>query len=211
MARYGRERALELRPLDVLAKRRSPMNTTRYFSALMVGILVLSTLLFAGYVHAQGEPIDEVHKKALKEGGVLNCYCSIAQINAEKFFPIFEKRFPGIRINHVDATADKLVARAVTEARGGKTLGDVFNTNLENVGQMHDQGLLLEKLPPEEAEYPKGLKGTFRSEARGGKTLGDVFNTNLENVGQMHDQGLLLEKLPPEEAEYPQGLKGTYW
>ncbi|MEK6562110.1 MAG: hypothetical protein AABZ59_02920, partial [Candidatus Binatota bacterium] len=75
------------------------MYATRYFFALMVGAVVLSTLLFAGYVHAQSEPIDEVHKKALKEGGVLNCYCSLAQINAEKIFPVFEKRFPGIKIN----------------------------------------------------------------------------------------------------------------
>ena len=41
------------------------MYATRYFSALRVGALVLSTLLFAGYVHAQGEPIDEVYQKAL--------------------------------------------------------------------------------------------------------------------------------------------------
>jgi len=137
------------------------MKNTKRISGAVFGGLIVGYFLFLSYSPAASETIDEVYQKALKEEGVLNCYCSIAQINAEKFFPIFEKRFPGIRINHVDATADKLVARAVTEARGGKTLGDVFNTNLENVGQMHDQGLLLEKLPPEEAEYPKGLKGTY--------------------------------------------------
>jgi iron(III) transport system substrate-binding protein len=135
-------------------------NTKRISGAVFWGLIV-GYFLFFSYSPAASETIDEVYKKALKEEGVLNCYCSIAQINAEKFFPIFERRFPGIKINQVDATADKLVARAVTEARGGKTLGDVFNTNLENVGQMHDQGLLLEKLPPEEAEYPEGLKGTY--------------------------------------------------
>jgi len=135
-------------------------NTKRISRAVFWGLIVCC-FLFLSSSFAVSETIDEVYKKALKEEGVLNCYCSIAQINAEKFFPIFERRFPGIKINQVDATADKLVARAVTEARGGKTLGDVFNTNLENVGQMHDQGLLLEKLPPEEAEYPEGLKGTY--------------------------------------------------
>ncbi|MEK7379043.1 MAG: extracellular solute-binding protein [Candidatus Binatota bacterium] len=137
------------------------MNATRYFSALMVGAVVLSTLLFAGYVHAQGEPIDEVHKKALKEGGVLNCYCSLAQINAEKIFPVFEKRFPGIKINHVDATADKLAARAITEARGGRVIADVLEGGLENIVRVHDQALLLEKLPPEAADYPANLKGSY--------------------------------------------------
>ncbi|MEK7335778.1 MAG: extracellular solute-binding protein, partial [Candidatus Binatota bacterium] len=129
--------------------------------ALMVGAVVLSTLLFAGYVHAQSEPIDEVHKKALKEGGVLNCYCSLAQINAEKIFPVFEKRFPGIKINHVDATADKLAARAITEARGGRVIADVLEGGLENIVRVHDQALLLEKLPPEAADYPANLKGSY--------------------------------------------------
>jgi len=137
------------------------MYATRYFFALMVGILVLSTLLFAGYVHAQSEPIDEVYKKALKEGGVLNCYCSLAQINAEKIYPVFEKRFPGIRINHVDATADKLAARAITEARGGRVIADVLEGGLENIVQVYEQGLLSEKPLPEAAEYPDNLKGSY--------------------------------------------------
>jgi iron(III) transport system substrate-binding protein len=49
----------------------------------------------------------------------------------------------------------------VTEARGGKTLADVIQVPLENVGQVHDQGLLLETKLPESAEYPEGMKGSF--------------------------------------------------
>jgi len=110
---------------------------------------------------SQAETLDEIHKKASKEGGTLNFYGTLAQINAEKILPVFEKRFPGIKINHVDATSDKLVARAVTEARGGKTIGDVLQIPLENVVQAHDQGLLLETTIPESAEYPAGMKGAY--------------------------------------------------
>ena len=79
-------------------------------------LLKLILVLFAaGPLHAQS--LDEVHKAALKEGGTLNFYGTLAQINAEKILPIFEKRFPGIKVNHIDATSDKLVARAVSEAR----------------------------------------------------------------------------------------------
>jgi len=109
----------------------------------------------------QAQSLDEIHKNALKEGGALNFYGTLAQINAEKILPVFEKRFPGIKINHVDATSDKLVARAVSEARGGKTLGDIFQVPLENVIQLYDQGLLLETKLLESAEYPDGLKGSF--------------------------------------------------
>jgi iron(III) transport system substrate-binding protein len=122
-------------------------------------IVLISILLVSDTLPAQS--LDELHKAALKEGGTLNFYATLAQINAEKILPVFEKRFPGIKVNHVDATSDKLVARAVTEARGGKTLGDVLQVPLENVSQAHDQKLLLETTLPESAEYPSGMKGTF--------------------------------------------------
>ena len=52
----------------------------------------------------QAQSLDELHKSALKEGGTLNFYATLAQINAAKILPVFEKRFPGIKVNHVDAT-----------------------------------------------------------------------------------------------------------
>lgn len=110
---------------------------------------------------AQTETVDEVYKKALKEEGVLNCYCSLAQINAEIIYPLFEKRFPGIKINHVDATSDKLAARAITEARGGRTIADVVEFGLEDINKIHEQGLILEKVPPEAAQYPANLRGPY--------------------------------------------------
>lgn len=127
--------------------------------------LLLASLSFFGpsgsAAPAHAQSLDNLHKAALKEGGTLNFYATLAQINAEIILPVFEKRFPGIKVNHVDATSDKLVARAVSEARGGKVLGDVFQVPLENILQMHDQGLLLETALPEGAAYPDGLKGSF--------------------------------------------------
>src|SRR5919108_3750851 len=93
----------------------------------------LVATLPAAYLQAQS--MDELHKRAVKEGGTLNFYATLAQINAEKILPVFEKCFPGIKVNHVDATSDKLVARAVTEARGGKTPADVLQVPLGNVSQ----------------------------------------------------------------------------
>lgn len=136
----------------------------RFFRRARLQILALAACLTA----ALGAPalglaqtLDELHKLALKEGGALNFYATLAQVNAEIILPIFEKRFAGIKVNHVDATSDKLVARAVSEARGGKTLGDILQVPLENVIQLHDQGLLLDANLPEAAAYPEGLKGPF--------------------------------------------------
>ena len=102
---------------------------------LQRNVFALLFVLFASSAWAQSASMDELYKKALKEGGTLNFYGTLAQISADKVLPEFEKRFPGIKINHVDATSNKMVARAVAEARGGKTIGvpkhsDV-NTRLE--------------------------------------------------------------------------------
>lgn len=127
--------------------------------AILALTIVVSMFGLASQANAQS--LEELHKAALKEGGTLNFYGTLAQINAEIIFPLFEKRFPGIKVNHIDATSDKLVARAVSEARGGKTLGDVFQVPLENVLQLHDQGLMQDLSLPESAAYPEGLKGAF--------------------------------------------------
>lgn len=129
----------------------------------ILSLLFISLALAPLPVSAQTETIDELYKKALKESGVLNCYCSLAQINAEIIYPLFEKRFPGIKINHVDATSDKLAARAITEARGGRVIADVVEFGLEDINKIHAQGLILDKAPPEAAEYPANLRGTYWS------------------------------------------------
>ena len=89
------------------------------------------------------QTIEEIYRKAAQEK-TINFYGTLAQVNADKILPVFEKRYPGIKINHVDITSDSLVARATAEARGGKTLGDIFQAPLETAIQMNDQKLLLE-------------------------------------------------------------------
>jgi iron(III) transport system substrate-binding protein len=141
-------------------------------------LLVLLLVALVVPLQSGAQSLDELHKAAVKEGGTLNFYATLAQINAEKILPVFEKRFAGIKVNHVDATSDKLVARAVTEARGGKTLGDVLQVPLENVSQANDQGLLLELKLPESAEYPEGMKGSFWT-ASDLQFFVAAWNTNL--------------------------------
>ena len=123
--------------------------------------IMLAAILALAPAPVGGQSLDELYKQALKEGGALNFYGTLAQINAERILPVFEKRFPGIKVNHVDATADKLSARAIAEARGGKVLADIFQMSLENILQLQEQKLVLDKLPPEAEPYPANLKGSF--------------------------------------------------
>jgi iron(III) transport system substrate-binding protein len=152
------------------------MSLKRYHYFLLSGVLTLS--VFLAPARGRSETIDEVYKKAVKEGGTLNFYGTLAQINAAKIIPVFEKRFPGIKINHVDATADKLAVRAITEARGGKVIADIFQISLENILQLHEQKLTLEEVPPEAAAYPANLKGTYWL-ASSMTIMTGAWNTNL--------------------------------
>jgi iron(III) transport system substrate-binding protein len=135
------------------------MPQVKAFAFASVTAGILSCLLFVFSSPAAGQSMDELYKQGLKEGGTVNFYGTLAQINAERIFPVFEKRFPGIKVNHIDATADKLAARAITEARGGRVISDIFQLALENVLQVVEQKLVVDRLPPEAAAYPANLKG----------------------------------------------------
>jgi len=178
-------------------------------SGIMAGLIMsLSTPVF-------GQTIDEIYKHAVKEGGTLNFYGTLAQINAEKILPVFEKRFPGIKINHVDVTADQLAVRAITEARGGKVLADVFQMSLENILQLHEQKLTLEQVLPEASVYPANLKGSFWV-AADLVIITAAWNTNLVKKGDEPKQfddladpkwkGKLIAE--PRDLELLMGLAG---
>ena len=96
-------------------------------------VSALLFVLFASSAWAQSTSMDELYQKALKEGGTLNFYGTLAQSAAGKVLPVFEKRFADIKINHLDATPDKLLARAIAEAGGGKTIGDELHQSLQRV------------------------------------------------------------------------------
>jgi len=107
---------------------------------------------------SKADSLTALYQKAKTEGRVV-VYAASSTKTEQVVFPAFEKRFPGIKVNHVNATADKLVARAIAEARGGKIIADVVSGTLNYVAQLRDQKLLLDIDVPEAAVYPTALKG----------------------------------------------------
>jgi iron(III) transport system substrate-binding protein len=140
---------------QVKVRRRSVMGQQRFLQRGLRFICLLLFLMVPSITKAQS--LDELYKRAAKEGTV-NFYGTLAQINAEKILPVFEKRFPGVKVNQLDITSDQLVTRATTEARAGKTIGDIFQAPLKTVLQMRDQKLLLATTLPEAGDYPANMK-----------------------------------------------------
>src|SRR6266850_5243537 len=124
---------------------------------IFVSILVIPAALAAS---APAESLDSLHEKAKKEGKV-TIYAALSSRSMEVILPAFIKRFPGVTIDHIDATADQLLARIVSEVRGGRLFGDVFGGALPYMAQASDQKLLAPLTVPEAAPYPGQMKSEF--------------------------------------------------
>jgi iron(III) transport system substrate-binding protein len=127
---------------------------------IVVSIFALSAVFAAGAPGA-GESLDQLYEKVKKEGGKLTIYAALSARSMEVILPAFLKRFPGVTLDHIDATADQLLARISTEARGGRVLGDVFGGALPYMAQITDQKLLAPVALPEAAAYPSHMKSDF--------------------------------------------------
>jgi iron(III) transport system substrate-binding protein len=186
------------------------LETKPTFTVVLIWFL-LATFLWCTQGYAQ--TLDEVYQKALTEGGTVNFYGTLAPNQASKILPVFEARFPGIKVNQIDATSDVLATRAITEARAGKNIADVFQASLETAIRIHEQGLLLEKLPPEAEAYPSNLKGSYWLAGEFDFIIAG-WNTNLvkkqeepkqfEDFAEPHWKGRLVAE--PRDAELLIGL-----
>jgi hypothetical protein len=85
---------------------------------------------------AAADSLDQLYEKAKKEGKV-TLYAPLSPQAMSVIPPAFMKRFPGVTVDHIDATSDKLIARVLAEH---KRSADVFaaDTGPENRRAGHD-------------------------------------------------------------------------
>src|SRR6266508_27697 len=135
-------------------------------SYTLLGFFIIAMTGMISHARAASAPtkdesLDELHEKAKKEGGKLNLYASLSGNSIDVILPAFQKRFPGVTVDHTDATADKLIARIVAEGRGGRVIADAFGAGLSYIAQMTEQKMLQPLAIPETAAYPAHLKSEF--------------------------------------------------
>ena len=163
---------------------RFPLN--RIGLGIVVGIAISIFALpavFAAGAPGAGESIDQLYEKVKKEGGKLTVYAALSARSMEVILPAFLKRFPAVTLDHIDATADQLLARIAAEARGGRTLGDVFGGALPYMAQISDQKLLAPLTLAEAAAYPAHMKSDFWV-ATDTQFYITGWNTNLVKKGE---------------------------
>lgn len=112
----------------------------------------------AGEVSAASDSLDQLYEKAKKEGK-LTLYAPLSP-QAMTVVPAgFMKRFPGVAVDHIDGTSDKLIARILAEQKGGRMLADVLSGALSYLPHILELKLSAPIVVPEAAPYPAQLKG----------------------------------------------------
>lgn len=112
----------------------------------------------AGEVSAASDSLDQLYEKAKKEGK-LTLYAPLSP-QAMTVVPAgFMKRFPGVTVDHIDGTSDKLIARILAEQKGGRMLADVLSGALSYLPHILELKLSAPIVVPEAAPYPAQLKG----------------------------------------------------
>ncbi|WP_030903056.1 ABC transporter substrate-binding protein [Streptomyces sp. NRRL F-5126] len=160
-----RRRGAPHAPRALLTTLRSPVRTS--------GALLLAGTLTACGTAGGGGAVTEVAPakqpgqllaQARKEGKLL-WYTTFADDDVAEMVSAFEKTYPGVKVEALRLSADKLPSRLVTEQRGGKFNADVISADSEPVYQLIKVGTLapyrvpeIPPLPPQLEDLPDGYR-----------------------------------------------------
>jgi iron(III) transport system substrate-binding protein len=105
---------------------------------------------------ASGNTISALLPAANKEGTV-TWYTTFSTKDVPKMIAAFNKVYPGITVNPLRLSADKIPARVLTEQKAGTYNADVITADSPQVAQLIQAGAMQPFSPPEEAPLPAGL------------------------------------------------------
>lgn len=106
--------------------------------------------------NAPSQGIDQLKAQAKQEGSI-TWYTTFADKDVKPMIDAFNKKYPGIKVNALRLSADKIPARVITEQKGGKYNADVVSGDSPQIAQLIQAGALQPYNPPDAAPLPKGL------------------------------------------------------
>jgi len=114
--------------------------------------------------------------EAAKTEGKVAIYSSMNTDDAKKVFPVFEAKFPGVKVEHTRASGEVLTTRVVTEKKAGQDLFDVVESNLFEVGYIIDQGYTQKYIVASASDYPAEVKDA------GGAFIAARLNNDIPGI-----------------------------
>ncbi len=136
---------------------------------VLVGTILVSSLGYAAQpereVSKEGVFLDgefivdrETYLKAIAEGG-LQLYTAHTLEHEEQMAKAFMKNFPAIKVVITRAGGATLHEKMLTEQAAGVLKADVvINSDTNYLQELHDNGWLIEHLPPSDDLYPEDSK-----------------------------------------------------
>jgi iron(III) transport system substrate-binding protein len=106
---------------------------------------------------AGGEDLNALYEAAKKEGEVV-FYGSLNTEEATPILKAFADRYPGVKTTNVRAPSEQIVQKFMTEAKAGKVLADVMETNAQDYLPLIKENLMAPWRPPEAAALSDDLK-----------------------------------------------------
>ena len=135
----------------------SSIRSATFMSTIALALIICAAS--AGKVlAAAADSLDQLYEKAKKEGKI-TLYAPLSPQTMSVLPAAFMKRFPGVTVDHIDNTTDKMIARVLAEQRGGRVIADVISGALTYLPQILDLKIVEHVVIPEAAAYPAQLKG----------------------------------------------------
>jgi iron(III) transport system substrate-binding protein len=136
---------------------------------------------------APAQQPEQLLAEARQEGSVL-WYTTFADDDVNDTIAAFQKDYPGVKVDALRLSADKLPTRLVTEQRGGKFNADVITADSEPVYQLIQVGTLAPYRVPETPALPEQLQNLPDG-------YGNVVYVNTSAIAY-NPQALQAEHLP---------------
>ena len=126
---------------------------SRYF---ICWIIMISILLIMR-TSSQAQDTAQLIEGAKKEGKVI-FYSAMALEDCDLMAKEFEKQYPFLKVETLRMSGEKLLIKALTEARAKSLKADIFQASIIQVSQMKKEGLLARYVSPESNAFPAKFK-----------------------------------------------------
>ena len=120
-----------------------------------------ATLLFyfivASYLSSQAVTAATLEESAKAESEVV-LYSSLNNEQIVTLVEAFKRKYPFLSPSFYRATSERILQRALTEAKAGRHAADVFTSAGFQLQLLKENGLTQKYIPPEAAAYDEGFK-----------------------------------------------------
>lgn len=114
-------------------------------------------VLAAFFLPVSSPPAATLEESAKAEGEVV-LYSSLNNEQIVTLVDAFKKKYPFIKPSFYRGTSERVLQRAVTEAKAGRFAVDVVTSAGFQVQLMKESGLTQKYIPPEASDYDEGFK-----------------------------------------------------